>query len=94
MLFRSENNLNASFSISPCPATDIIRIKMSQSALSKEMLRQIKITDVLGRTMQTEAFLGGEEQKINVEHLPPGLYFIELMYNDDKKAVQKFVRSD
>ena len=89
-----ENDLNSSFRISPNPAKDNIRIKMNGSALRKEMPEQIKISDMLGRTVQTEAFSGKEEQRINVQHLPPGLYFLELLYNDNKKGVQKFVRSD
>jgi hypothetical protein len=90
-----ENNLNASFTIFPSPAKDFITIKFNKSALSKDLLQSIKITDVFGRTMHTEPFTGGGEgQKINVRNLPSGSYFLELQYGNRKRAIQKFIRMD
>ncbi|TAL59907.1 MAG: T9SS type A sorting domain-containing protein [Bacteroidetes bacterium] len=89
-----ENNPNASLMISPSPAKDFIQIKMKSVVPSNGMLQQIKITDVFGRTMYAAPFPDGEGQKINIKHLPAGIYFLELMYGNRKKSVQKFVRSD
>lgn len=89
-----ENVLNSSFSIFPSLAKDIITIKLNRSKLPNDLIRKIKITDVFGRTIFVEPFADKEGQKINVEHLPHGLYFLELLYGDRKRAVQKFVKAD
>jgi hypothetical protein len=88
-----EYDMNASFTIFPSPAKDVITIKTNKTTLSKDLIQSIKMTDVFGRTIYTEPFLG-ENQKINVTQLPPGIYFLELMDKDRKRATQKFVRAN
>ncbi len=86
-----ENGLSPLLTIFPSPASDMIYIK---SSLPKEGLQQLKITDVFGRTVYTTSPSGNETQKISVAHLHPGLYFLEMMYANRKRAVQKFVKVD
>ena len=87
-----ENNFNASFSIFPSPAKDDITIKVNRSAGPKGTLQRIKITDVFGRIMFVELVSDKERFKINVAHLPQGVYFLELLYSDRNRAMQKFVK--
>ena len=89
-----ENDLNNSFTIFPSPAKDLITLKLNKSKLPKPLIRKIKVTDVFGRSRYVEPFADKEDQKINVEHLPVGIYFLELLYANDKRVVQKFVRLD
>lgn len=89
-----EDNFNVSFSIFPSPAKDHITINMNRSAEGKGVLQRIKITDVFGRIIIAEPFSDKEEQKINVEDLSAGVYFLELLYADRNRAVQKFVKAD
>lgn len=89
-----ESDLSASFSIFPSPAKELIGITVHKSGLQKDLIQQIKIVDVFGRTVHAEAFQNAEGQKINVSHLTPGVYFLELLYSNRQRAVQKFVRGD
>lgn len=84
-----DNELSPLLTIFPSPAKDLIHVK---SNFPQQELQQLMITDVFGRKVFASTPSGNENIKVSVAHLPPGLYFLELMYANRQRAVQKFVR--
>ena len=58
----------------PNPAFNSIHIKSNNA----EPI-QVKITDILGHTVISKRIANESDKEINIEHLPKGIYFIELV---------------
>ncbi len=75
---------STSLTIFPNPVEDVINLNYSNSADITEVL----ITNVAGQNVYSSQYF---ENKINLEHLIEGIYFIELSVGEDK-VVKKFVK--
>jgi hypothetical protein len=76
----------------PNPATDVVRFRVSDSSTSVGMT--VRVLDAVGRAVRTLRLSkgNGAENAINLNHLPPGIYFLELTTDEGRKAVRKFVK--
>jgi len=74
------------FSVSPNPATDMIRIKTPQ------LLRRVRLLDVLGREVYSEDVVGNAHT-IHLSGIPSGLYLIEAHDNEGRRAVERVVKT-
>jgi len=73
------------FSISPNPTQDIIEISTTDN-YSGELT--ISLTDINGRRVMEKTTY--PNRKIDVSHLPPGVY-VYTITNDDKRSTGKLV---
>jgi hypothetical protein len=83
-----ENELNGGFSIYPNPASSVLYIK-SEEVMGKA---QIKIYDVLGKTVLETRSSDLYQTSINIEELNSGIYFINLKFDNNKSVVKKFIK--
>jgi hypothetical protein len=75
-------------SVYPNPATDFIGINLSSNATLKE----IKILDLTGRTIETRPVQKGENNiRISVSDYPSGVYLISFT-TDQGTKVRKFIK--
>ena len=72
------------FSIYPNPASSNIRISTS----GNEKPRAVVVSNPAGRIVRQERFT----QELDVSELPPGVYFLRLLFDDEVGAVRRFVR--
>jgi hypothetical protein len=88
------NNAERAFSINPNPAEDYIEIKISDNSRNTEALEvpygessKIEIYDVLGKKVLSMSSAGGGvpiyrdgggQIKLDVSHLPKGVYFVKI----------------
>ncbi len=77
------NNKN-DFLISPNPATNFIEIKASQK------IERIKIYSIEGNILINEVF---QKDKISIENLNPGVYFLEILTDKNQISFQKFIKN-
>ena len=70
--------------IQPNPASDFVIIKGITG------YQQLQILDITGR-MQLQKSIQGSEEKINISHLATGIYFIDLI-KENEKAVLKLIK--
>ncbi|MDC8004770.1 T9SS type A sorting domain-containing protein [Aureisphaera galaxeae] len=76
-----EDFSNLSFSLSPNPALDEVRIQ------TENTFKTVHIYNLEGKlVLQT-----GQEEIINVASLPAGVYFVEI-HNEKEKSIQKLVK--
>jgi hypothetical protein len=81
---------NSDVIITPNPASDFITIQLSNKGLPPFVAEsdKVQIFDVMGiEVMSVGTELDQSQQRINVSHLPAGVYFIRI---GDK--VEKFVK--
>jgi len=76
----NENN-KTEISIYPNPVNDYLNIN------SDKKISAISITDLTGKTL----FEGTNLNKIDVNHLPKGLYLIKIK-TDNSESIQKFIK--
>jgi len=82
-------NIEKDFMLSPNPATDYLEVTLSNHTL-KGVVESVRVFDVLGVTVKTPPsplFLEGESLRLDVSHLPAGVYFVSV-----GDIVQKFVK--
>jgi hypothetical protein len=83
----NENILNSVINIYPNPASTILNIR-SETAMNKT---QIKISDVLGKSLLETKPGDLYNSSINIESLPSGVYFITITI-ENNSLVKKFVK--
>src|SRR5690606_26908453 len=71
----NENGIEPYFSIHPNPASDFITIPELNNGL-QPIVHKVQIFDVLGiEVMSVETGLDQSQQRIDISHLPAGVYF-------------------
>jgi hypothetical protein len=82
-----DNPVESEFIISPNPASDYIEINLDNAILSEA--KDLKIYNTMGECVftLTPALSEGEGVRINISHLPLGLYFINIGDNTYKFVV-------
>jgi hypothetical protein len=73
------------FSISPNPVEDIIRVQSENSVIS------YSISDISGKIIEKNILDPKQDSLIEVSHLKAGLYFITIEFSDKTLHVQKIV---
>jgi hypothetical protein len=84
-----ENNLNSQFSIYPNPANSLLYI-YSEPYLNTRS--SVKITDVLGKTVLQQQTNDLNHSAVNISELAGGVYFINVIFDNNKSIVKKFVK--
>lgn len=74
----------AKLSLSPNPASDVVRFELSQGA-------QVSVFDLSGR-MLSETHMGAGQATLDVSNFENGIYFLSVTYADGKKEVARFVK--
>ena len=82
-ILATDNFLNNSFSVSPNPASKLIKI----SNMDNINVNEINITDLNGRIVKSEKVNTISSLEINIEGLTSGLYLLNM--NTDKGTVTK-----
>jgi len=77
---------NASFSIYPNPANDVLNFKMKDKYSS---LQSAEIFDMTGRLVLKSSVLN---QSVAIKNLAPGSYIVLLKDSNDKQFSQKFIK--
>jgi len=85
-----ENKLEKStFQIVPNPAKENLQIETK----GKFPVRQIELYDLSGRKQLSRAGKAGQSNyQMQLENMPPGLYFIVLQFEDGTRLTKKFVK--
>ena len=84
-----ENNIE--FSVYPNPAKNLVTLQIN-SQVNEEV--QITIEDILGKTLfskDTKMYSGLNTQKIHINELKSGIYFINTTYGGTKKSKKLIV---
>lgn len=82
----SKNN----FSFFPNPASNELTIEFNNKADFTKP-KQVNIIDVLGREVKT-VFIETKKQKINLQELNNGVYYLQLQSNNGIKITKKLVK--
>ena len=78
---------NETLNIYPNPANNKIKINFkNQQGLSK-----VSILNIAGQTLVKEQINLKGESEINIENIPPGMYFM-LLQDEKQQWVRKFVK--
>lgn len=80
------------FTFYPNPTSDKLNIAFN-SGLSVDVV--IEIVDIIGKTIskQNKSFSSNHSvNSININHLPPGAYFIKMSLNDGNVIMQKIIK--
>lgn len=71
------NNIqNSPFKIYPNPASD--NLVISNSEAEGDKVRSIRIVSMEGRTLHTIDSEGGQLNRVNIAHIPAGVYIVEI----------------
>jgi hypothetical protein len=76
-----------SLSIYPNPATDLITIELKNG----NPVSRIEIFDASGRAVQ-QLNLQGQRISVNINDLPPGVYFMKVIDNNAQQHISRFVK--
>jgi mannan endo-1,4-beta-mannosidase len=76
----------ATVTVYPNPAQDYVIIEA-------ENIRRIEIVNHLGQTLASHAPETSDAQRVSVESLPEGMYFMKIIYKDYVVFVRPFVKS-
>lgn len=85
----NENNLSSQFSVYPNPANSAIYIYSEPFLNSKA---SVKIVDVLGKTVLQKQTDDLNHSVVNINELSSGVYFINVIFDNNKSIVKKFVK--
>jgi hypothetical protein len=69
----------------PVPAGNQLFVKPQQSSSKNSLLR---VTDVYGKTVLSQALQGAGEQAIDIHFLPAGTYYL-ILGNEVKKFIKE-----
>jgi hypothetical protein len=75
------------FSIYPNPAADAVSFNLGTAGTA---VREVRVWDAVGREVLYE---GTIPQRVNISHLPPGLFMVQLTTTNGLSAVQPLVIS-
>ncbi len=87
-ILATDNFLNNSFSVSPNPASKLLKI----SNIDNININEINLTDLNGRIVKSEKVNNISSLEINIEVLTSGLYLLNM--NTDKGTVTKKIIKD
>jgi hypothetical protein len=88
----NENVLyNANISLYPNPTTGHVNLRSIGDVFQGDV--QVLVTDIQGRviTQITESFNGGNLVQFNMSNLTHGIYFVNILADDGKRAVKKLI---
>jgi Secretion system C-terminal sorting domain len=74
-------------SISPNPTNELLNVTADENQLS-----EIKIIDILGKTVQIQANLFASQHILDVSSLAAGVYVLDITMIEGKRRVLKFVK--
>ena len=82
-------DVESAFNLFPNPATRLLYVTQKAHAT----IRALEVFNTLGQKMDVRysSIKNNEYLEINVQHLSPGVYFLEMV-TDEEKVVRRFVR--
>ena len=82
---------NANILLFPNPTTGNVNLKAIGDVFQGNV--HVMVTDIQGRviTQVTENFSGGNLVQFNMSNLTRGIYFVNIMGEDGKRAVKKLI---
>jgi hypothetical protein len=82
---------NANISLYPNPTTGHVNLRSIGDVFQGDV--QVLVTDIQGRviTQITESFNGGNLVQFNMSNLTHGIYFVNILADDGKRAVKKLI---
>jgi hypothetical protein len=83
------NNKAINFMLFPNPCDENLEIYLPDAKNEKYT---ISIFDICGKEILSEKILMNDKNKINIDFLQKGIYFIEIK-NAIKKSIQKFIKN-
>ncbi|WP_317897290.1 T9SS type A sorting domain-containing protein [Aurantibacillus circumpalustris] len=86
----SSSNSNWMTSVFPNPSNGEIEVK---SNINAEIL-DVKVTDITGKVTFTQKLTGELGNIINLKHLPPSIYIIEIKGENNKTVRKKLIITD
>jgi hypothetical protein len=91
MMIANENiYLNNEILVYPNPASSFITIQALSDAFDSNT--NVRMYDLLGRTiMNQKVDLSSSNVQLNVENIPAGIFYLELLSSDGKIAIKKLV---
>jgi len=88
-LLSSENFNENSFAIYPNPATTILNIENNDVIITN-----ISIYDISGRLVYSNKSITSEVSNINIQNLNEGIYFINIMDEQDRILTKRFIKNN
>ncbi len=85
-IFDTENFTNTEVAIIPNPASDILRISINNSLITK-----ITILDLKGSVVMTESNLSTSEKFIPIHSLNSGIYIVKINSDNGQSIIKKIV---
>jgi hypothetical protein len=79
---------NFSFHFHPNPAMDELKFQLRNASFQKI---KIRLLDVFGR-QELEVVVSTEDTSINIQHLPSGVYFSQIIHQDKVLSTKRFVK--
>lgn len=84
-----QTSIKTTLQLYPNPNKGVLNIRCDSSNPGKTQLR---IIDVYGQVLYTQTFQTNEPvQSIDLQNIPAGTYFLELLENQETKMVERFV---
>lgn len=81
---------NASVNLYPNPTSGVVHIRTLGDVFNGQAT--IMVTDITGRVIANQSEnLGSSSVQINLEHLTNGVYFVNILAADGKRAVKKLI---
>ncbi|MDG1332450.1 MAG: T9SS type A sorting domain-containing protein [Crocinitomicaceae bacterium] len=77
------------FQIYPNPTRDIINFQLEESTLNEI---EIHVTDIYGRIRMAKTIAAENDLSLNVEALPKGIYFVQLLDEKNLLGAKRFVK--
>ncbi|MDR0865863.1 MAG: T9SS type A sorting domain-containing protein [Candidatus Symbiothrix sp.] len=76
----------STFSAYPNPAIDFVKVTSSAS------IKEVKVTDLLGKAVKSVKGNGASEAEINVSNLTNGVYILSVVNANNQVTVQKLIK--
>lgn len=82
-----QNTLVHDFSLVPNPAKDAVQVWLSGQAV-----REIILTDMMGKRLNSKQFVTDNNTELNIANLPSGMYLVTVRYSDGSKGCKKLIK--
>jgi hypothetical protein len=63
--------------------------KRSLNILTEEQIKKVSLFNIVGKKIRTY-----NNSKINVSYLKPGVYILEIIFENDSKVIKKIIREN
>ncbi len=73
-------------SLSPNPAKDVLNISVLESKPT-----EMRVSTITGKVMQT-ILVDGITTQLDISNLPEGVYYLDIIFENDEKVTQRFVK--